>query len=509
VTERAERAGDVVGGEGAPLAGPKRVRLVPPWEGVHPTDSKNGPQSDDWPSHSAGSPVLDLIELDRARPISSALSEACDIRTSVRMDQIACIVAPRFPLVAAVGHERVDGEAVALVGGSGTRANIVAASPLAETAGVRSGMSRARALGLCPELRVATPDPLRAEVLWETAMRRLESIGAVVEPGRPGEVYFRPAGLLGLYGGDAATVLRVARRLMPVRVRAGIASSRFGAFAAAVIDRRTIGLGASEERIISDARNLSLLANLPVRALAVGPGLDERVATPFIEKLEMLGIERLGQLGEMERWHLADRFGELGVHARSIARGEDREIDERTAHEDLAVDIEIPDGAGGGLLLERGLDLLIEKLLTQPERKARTFLAVRLSARLVGGGSWTSSQAFGTPTASAPTIASLLRPRLVKLPGPPDLLSLRALAMGPSDGRQMRLPGAGVREGVDRIEQAVLELRELQGPEAVMDIVEVEPESHLPESWAILMPYSAERRAARARAGDLSRGQRA
>ncbi len=60
----------------------------------------------------------------------------------------------------------------------------------AEAFGVRAGMRLGEALSRCPELALVPPDPERAEAAWEETLRRLEGIGAAVEPGRPGEAFF-------------------------------------------------------------------------------------------------------------------------------------------------------------------------------------------------------------------------------------------------------------------------------------------------------------------------------
>lgn len=114
------------------------------------------------------------------------------------------------------------------------------------------------------------------------------------------------------------------------------------------------------------------------------------------------------------------------------------------------------------------------------------------------------TQGLGRPSASPVVITSLLRRRLEELPSPPVALALRATSLGPPDGDQLRLPATGVREGEDRLEEAIRQLRLLQGPEAILDIVEVEPESHVPEAWAALVPYSAERRTRRRREREIS-----
>src|SRR5947207_14710847 len=113
----------------------------------------------------------------------------------------ACVLIPRFALLATLGGRRpLLSQPLALAPEPGGPQVIGEASGAAEAFGVRAGMRLGEALARCPELGLVPPDPERAEGAWEEALRRLEGIGAAVEPGRPGEAFFAAAGLRGLYG---------------------------------------------------------------------------------------------------------------------------------------------------------------------------------------------------------------------------------------------------------------------------------------------------------------------
>src|SRR3984957_4295593 len=76
------------------------------------------------------------------------------------------------------------------------------------------------------------PDRAGVADLWERLLVRLESMGAAVEPERPGLVCFDARGLLRLHGGTDG-VLSAVRRAMRSPARFGVAPSRFAAIAAA------------------------------------------------------------------------------------------------------------------------------------------------------------------------------------------------------------------------------------------------------------------------------------
>ncbi|HVY77986.1 MAG TPA: hypothetical protein VG898_05730 [Solirubrobacterales bacterium] len=322
----------------------------------------------------------------------------------------------------------------------------------------------------------ALTDPLEAGELTELLLRRLERIGAAVESERVGEAFFGLDGLRGIHGGGSAGVLAAARRAVEMRVRIGVAPTRFAAFAAA---RR--------EAIVPPSQAGDFLAGLPVSALAGRLGLPPREAGGLVETLRRLGIERLGELAALSHDQIADRFGMVGLEALCLARGEDSPLRPRPPHEDLAAEVELPEGAAGGQL-EHALKLLVARLLAAPQRKGRTVLGLRLGAVLCGGGSWSVDQGVGRPTASARTLCALLTTRLEKLPGPVAALRLRALALGPPVGDQLELSVRGSEHRRRRLGAAIREVRAAQGGDALLTVVPLDYTSRLPERWAMLAP---------------------
>jgi protein ImuB len=403
------------------------------------------------------------------------------------MSSIACVAVPRFSLVAACGQERVAEEALALTSGRGSNARVVEVSRRAEEAGVRRGMRMAAALGRAPGLLLALPDPAGADDLWERSLRHLESIGAEVESERPGEAYFHADGLRGLYGGTVAGVLDAAEAAVPLRARTAAAPSRFSAFLVAVGERRALGLGRSGARVLDEGGLEGFLSRASIGSLLIGPGLREEVAVQLVETLERVGVTTLGGLAALGADHVADRLGRAGLRALELATGMDRRLRPRTPAEDLREDLDLPDGAGSGAQLEAGLRLAVARLLERPQRKGRTILAVRLSVRLDGGGSWTTSQTLGTATGSARTISSLLLRRLEALPSTPTT------AFGPPPADQLSFPEADPFRDEARLDERIRQLRSLQGADVVLGIVDVEPGSRVPERRAALVPYSRRR----------------
>lgn len=333
-----------------------------------------------------------------------------------------------------------------------------------------------------PLLRAAAEERrLPAEDVWEEVLLRLEGMGAGVECERAGEAFFALDGLLGIHGGERAGILAAARRATRLQVRIGVAPTRFGAFSAA-------GDG---ELVVPAARLRDYLSHIPVTALIsrLG-GLASREAEGLGETMRRLGIGTLGALASLSPAQVADRFGPVGAAAQRIARGEELPLRPRRPHEELAAEVELPEGTAGDRL-DHALAVLVDRLLAAPRRRGRTLLGIRLGAVLAEGGSWSVEQGLGRPTASARVLRTVLAPRLEALPAPAVTLRLRASALGPPAVEQMELSIRGQEARRRRLAAAVREVRAAQGAEALLRILQVDPASRVPERRAILTPFPA------------------
>jgi protein ImuB len=334
--------------------------------------------------------------------------------------------------------------------------------------------------GLRPgrQLLEGAADPVAAAERTEAIAARLEGIGAAVETERAGEAFFAVDGLRGLYGGEIAGVTAAAREAVGVPVLIGVAPTRTAACAAA-------GRG---ELVVPRGRLGRFLGGLPTVALIDRVGPPEREAEELVEALGRLGIETLGALRRLTADQVADRFGARGLRAWRIARGEEEPLRPRIPHEDLAEEIELPEGVAGSQL-DRALELLVDRLLAAPARKGRTLLAVRLGARLCGGGSWSVDQGLGRPSAAAAVLRRLLVPRLEDLPGPAEALRLRALGFGPPAADQLVMEVGGSEPRRRRLGAAVREVRAAQGADALLRVLPVDTASRVPERRDLLTPF--------------------
>src|SRR4051794_5661056 len=297
---------------------------------------------------------------------------------------IVCLQLPRFALtVAAGGREELLRGPAALAPEPGRDPVIGTASAAAETYGVRAGMRLGEALARCPVLKLVPPDPAGVADAHDRLAVALEGIGAAVEPGPAGTVFFDARALRHLHG-DIQGVVTAARSAIRSPARAGAGRTRFVALAAAARAR------ARRVEVVPSGKEHQYLAGQPVRLLELST--DGDLAT-LPDPLERLGIRTLGELAALPRAAVSDRFGALGLRAFSLARGKDSPLRPRTALERLEESLDLPEAASGQQL-ERGLELLIDRLLSRRERRGRALRSAVLSAVLVEGGTWRERMTF-------------------------------------------------------------------------------------------------------------------
>ncbi len=430
---------------------------------------------------------------------------------------IVCVLLPRFQLTIAAGDRSEllraptalapEAAGPAKRGGQGAAQQVGEVSLAAEAFGVHPGMRLGEALARCPRLVLIAPDPAGVADFWERLLVRLESIGAMLEPERPGLACFDARGLLALHGGIEG-VLGAARRALRVPARFGVAPSRFAAVAAAtqararrpeIVPARAGGV--AQRRGTTDAGGLAqrqdaaegaggraqaraFLAPLPVVLLRARPALAD-----LPEALERLGVRTLGELAALPASALADRFGKAGLLAHELASGGDGPLRPRPAAEFLRESLELPEAASG-IQLERGLGLLIDRLLARRERRSRTLRAVVLSAVLVEhGGTWREQVVFREALADPTRMRLALVPRLMLMPAPAQALRLAVERYGPpaSDQRALLEDPAAARSA--RLREAIRQARAAAGPDAALRVLEVDPGSRFPERRAVLAPF--------------------
>ena len=320
---------------------------------------------------------------------------------------------------------------------------------------MRAGMRIGEALSRCPALALVAPDPVRAEAAWERSLRALESIGAEVEPSRAGEAFFPSSRC----AGSAARPERCSRGRggrWTAAPRVGAAPNRLTRAGGGDADARPpAGAGALRRR------RRRLLAGLPVGELRgrlarpgarpAAPGREAEEAT-CIDSLERLGVRTLGELAALPAAAVADRFGELGLRALRLARGDDEPLRPRRRPRRAR------DRASGCRRRPRDSSSSTPSSCwwsgcsripaqAQPhDPQAADRGPARRRRRLALRG-----RRCAAPAPAPSGCMAALAPRLGELPGPAAWLGLRALDLGPEAGEQGTLARSPADERRERL----------------------------------------------------------
>jgi protein ImuB len=390
---------------------------------------------------------------------------------------IVCVHLPRFRLtVAAGGAEALAGRALAIAP-SGDAQLVGEVSGTAQAKGVMAGMGLGEALARCPQLVLVPDDPVGVLRAWEAIARALEGIGAAIQTPRPGLCYFDADGLRSLHR-DREGVIAAARRAVARPSRIGVAATRFCALAASLEAR------SRRARIVDDRDVRRYLARQPVSLL----GYQDQTA-PLLPALGRLGVSTLGELAALGAGAVADRFGNAGTLARRLALGHDEPLRTRRVEDRLEESMALGDSSSGEAL-SRTLGVLVDRLLARPERRGRTIRAVLISARLVEhGGTWCERVVFREALASPLRIRLALAPKLAGLPAPARALTLAVTGLGPASGDQTTLLDGERTARLERLREAVRQVRTIAGPHAALRVMAVSPAARVPERRYTYTPF--------------------
>ncbi|MBO3086996.1 DNA polymerase Y family protein [Cellulomonas dongxiuzhuiae] len=240
---------------------------------------------------------------------------------------------PDWPVVAAMVADEVPVDAPAAVH-DGRR--VTAVSALARADGVRRGMRRRQAQGVCPELVLLPADDARDVRLFEPVAAATETVVAGVEVARPGLLLLPAGGAARYHGSEEA----LAERIVDAVARAtghecGVGTA--DGLLAAVLAART---GAVVEPGVSAV----FLAPHGVTELVHATSTPEQAAevAGLVDLLHRLGLRTLGAFAALPGADVHARFGRLGTWARTLASGlDERPPARRRPEADLEVSTEL------------------------------------------------------------------------------------------------------------------------------------------------------------------------
>ena len=274
--------------------------------------------------------------------------------------------------------------------GGGKRGVVSTACYVARLSGVRSAMPMFKALKLCPDAVVIRPDFSKYVTASRQIRALMERLTPMVQPMSIDEAVMDLAGTALLHGAPPAVMLaRFAlevERTVGVTVSIGLAPNRLLA-KIAVERNKPRGFA-----VIGAAEAASLLAPESVRLL---PG----VGAKYAQKLEALGITRLGQLQALPDREAVRKLGNDGPALVRRARGEDaRLVDPERDTKSISAETTFDRDLTGLDDLARHLWRLSEKLGRRLRESEFAAAGVVLKLKTADFALRTRTQRLATPT---------------------------------------------------------------------------------------------------------------
>lgn len=312
-----------------------------------------------------------------------------------------------------------------IVGGTSRRGVVSTACYVARIYGVRSAMPMFKALELCPDAVVISPDMAKYARVGRQVRRLMLELTPLVEPISIDEAFLDLSGTAMLHRSIPAVTLaglaiRIEREL-GITVSVGLAANKYLAKIASDLDkpRGYAVIGAREATTFLADKSVGLI-------WGVGKALQAHLARD--------GIVRIGQLQTMDETDLIRRYGAMGQRLARLSRGEDRRR-VSPEHETKSVSAEITffDDVEDPVRLDRSLRALSEKVSRRLKAAGLGGHTVVLKLKTPDFKSITRNRRLADPTRLADRIFRAGHELLQK----------------EIDGRRYRLIGIGVSDLVE------------------------------------------------------------
>lgn len=198
--------------------------------------------------------------------------------------------------------------------GGGHRGVVTTCCYIARISGVRSAMPMFKALALCPQAEVISPDFAKYKTASAAIFAKIAKLTPLVQHLSLDEAWMDLTGAERLNGGCSALVLaRLQKEIeteVGLTVSIGLAPNKFLAKIASDLDKPR-GFA-----VIGQAEAQAFLAPRPVGILpGVGPAL--------VKTLEKAGMRTVGDLARADPRDLVDLGGAYGLRLSQLAKGQD------------------------------------------------------------------------------------------------------------------------------------------------------------------------------------------
>lgn len=319
-----------------------------------------------------------------------------------------------------------------VVGGTGRRGVVAAASYEARRYGVHSALPSAVARRRCPHAVFLTGSHDLYSEVSEQVHVILGRYTPLIEPLSLDEAFLDVSGATRLFGEGAQIAERIrtdVRDELELGCSVGVAPNKFLAKLASVEAKPV----ATPERVLPGPgvvevlpdRILGFLHPLPVSRLwGVGP--------KTLEKLERLGVKTVGDLAALDERTIVNSLGRAsGTHLLALSNGrDDRPVEVERGMKSLSHEETYPQDVHEPAILERELVRLSDAVSARLRKQGTAARTLSLKVRFAGFHTVTRSITLGSAIDTGPEMVTELKPLLQAL----DVsVGVRLLGVGTSN----------------------------------------------------------------------------
>jgi DNA polymerase-4 len=317
-----------------------------------------------------------------------------------------------------------------VVGGTGPRGVVAAASYEARRYGVHSALPSSVARRRCPDAVFLPGDHAHYGDVSREVHEIFGRYTPIVEPLALDEAFLDVTGSTRLFGDGVAIAERIrddVRRELDLGCSVGVAPNKFLAKLASVeakpiarADRVLPGLGVVEVR---PGEELDFLHPLPVERLwGVGP--------KTMERLDRLGVRTVGELAAVDRTILLAALGRAnGAHLLELGQGvDDRPVEPVRDPKSIGHEETFPHDLHSVEELDRELVRLADGVATRLRRQALGARTLTLKVRFAGFTTITRSVTGAEAVDTSTAIVAVLRPVLAAVDPTPGVRLLGVAA---------------------------------------------------------------------------------
>src|SRR5262245_5614552 len=294
------------------------------------------------------------------------------------------------------------GKPFAVGGRPENRGVVSSASYMARKFGVRSAIPMARAVRLCPDLIVVSPNFSAYRAASQQVMERLHTLTPLVEQISIDEAFLDVTALGELGDILAARLQATIREDLALSCSLGVAANKLVAKIATDVGKGAVRSGKMPQAIcvVPPGDEAAFLAPLPATALwGVGP--------KTAEKLAALGMRTIGAIVAWPATDLIRRFGQLGEDLARHARGiDDRPIVMERAAKSISQETTFARDVSDQATLERTLHEQASEIARNLYRKDLMGTTVKLKIRWPDFATPTRQLTLREPTNEADEIAN-------------------------------------------------------------------------------------------------------